>query len=71
MQVPVSATNPILWGWTEAAPLGRGARTRTTAQKRVLIAVTDNPLQDISTLEQVSFVMKGGVVYKNQINPSK
>ena len=33
-----------------------------------LIAVTNNPLQDITTLEQVSFVMKGGVVYKNQIN---
>jgi imidazolonepropionase-like amidohydrolase len=33
-----------------------------------LIAVTNSPLQDITTLEQVSFVMKGGVVYKNQIN---
>ena len=36
-----------------------------------LIAVTKNPLQDITTLEQVSFVMKAGVLYKNQINPSK
>lgn len=29
-----------------------------------IIAVSGDPLQDISVLEQVSFVMKGGVVYK-------
>lgn len=29
-----------------------------------IIAVNDNPLQDISTLEQVVFVMKNGIVYK-------
>jgi imidazolonepropionase-like amidohydrolase len=29
-----------------------------------LIAVPGNPLEDVSNLEQVSFVMKGGVVYK-------
>lgn len=29
-----------------------------------IIAVTGNPLQDISVLEHVQFVMKGGVVYK-------
>lgn len=33
-----------------------------------LIAVTKNPLQDVTALEQVSFVMQGGVVYRNQIN---
>ncbi len=33
-----------------------------------LIAVTKNPIQDVTALEQVSFVMKGGIVYKNQIN---
>ncbi|WP_223788146.1 metal-dependent hydrolase family protein [Marinicella meishanensis] len=31
-----------------------------------LIAVNGDPLQDIKTLENVSFVMKGGQVYKNQ-----
>jgi len=31
-----------------------------------IIAVDTNPLQDISTLEDVSFVMKGGVVYKGR-----
>jgi len=29
-----------------------------------LIAVRGDPLQDISELERVFFVMKGGVVYK-------
>ncbi|MDB5202744.1 MAG: hypothetical protein JWQ27_2153 [Ferruginibacter sp.] len=32
-----------------------------------IIAVTGNPLDDISLLEKVSFVMKGGVVYKNEV----
>ena len=31
-----------------------------------IIAVNGNPLDDISELEDVDFVMKGGVVYKNQ-----
>lgn len=31
-----------------------------------IIAVPGNPLEDISTLEQVSFVMKGGVVHKHE-----
>ena len=30
-----------------------------------LVAVQGNPLQDISLLAHVSFVMKGGVVYKS------
>lgn len=30
-----------------------------------VIAVQGNPLQDISATEHVTFVMKGGVVYKN------
>ncbi len=29
-----------------------------------LIAVDGNPLEDVSLLENVQFVMKGGVVYK-------
>src|SRR6516162_2769516 len=31
-----------------------------------IIAVDGDPLQDVSTLEHVKFVMKGGVVYKNE-----
>jgi imidazolonepropionase-like amidohydrolase len=29
-----------------------------------VIAVPGNPLQDISVLQKVSFVMKGGVIYR-------
>ena len=32
-----------------------------------IIAVKDDPLRDISVLEQVGFVMKDGKVYKNEI----
>jgi len=35
-----------------------------------LIAVTSNPLDDITVLERVSFVMKGGQVVKDEISPS-
>ena len=31
----------------------------------VIIAVDGNPLKDIRELEDVDFVMKGGVVYKS------
>jgi len=31
-----------------------------------IVAVKGNPLADISELEDVDFVMKGGTVYKNQ-----
>jgi imidazolonepropionase-like amidohydrolase len=33
-----------------------------------LIAVAADPLQDIKALQQVSFVMKDGVVYKHEGN---
>jgi imidazolonepropionase-like amidohydrolase len=32
-----------------------------------LVAVTGNPLSDISELQRVKFVMKGGKVIKNEI----
>ncbi len=35
-----------------------------------LIAVTGNPLDDITILERVPFVMKGGQVVKDEISPS-
>ena len=31
-----------------------------------IIAVDNDPLADVRSLEHVSFVMKGGVVYKNE-----
>jgi imidazolonepropionase-like amidohydrolase len=35
-----------------------------------IIAVPGNPLEDISLLERVGFVMKGGVVYRNSSAPA-
>ena len=32
-----------------------------------IIAVDGNPLDDIEELEHVDFVMKGGVVYRNDV----
>jgi len=34
-----------------------------------IIAVSGDPLQDIKELEKVKFVMKGGVIYKNEFIP--
>ena len=33
-----------------------------------IVAVDSDPLKAANLLEKVSFVMKGGIVYKNQIN---
>jgi imidazolonepropionase-like amidohydrolase len=34
-----------------------------------LVAVSENPLEDVSALEEVNFVMKGGIVYKRNGRP--
>jgi imidazolonepropionase-like amidohydrolase len=35
-----------------------------------IVAVAGNPLQDITELQRVTFVMKGGVVYKERTSPA-
>ena len=40
--------------------------TITPGKYADIIAVTADPLKDITELEDVDFVMKGGVVYKNE-----
>jgi imidazolonepropionase-like amidohydrolase len=32
-----------------------------------LVAVSGNPLEDITEMERVKFVMKGGAVYRNEL----
>lgn len=44
--------------------------TLETGKYADLIAVTANPLDRIEVLEHVSFVMKGGKVYKDEVNAS-
>ena len=60
MAAIVSATK------TAADILGWGDRVGTIEAGKFadLIAVSGNPLRDITELEHVIFVMKGGVVYK-------
>jgi imidazolonepropionase-like amidohydrolase len=36
-----------------------------------IVAVSGDPLEDIAVLEKISFVMKGGVVIKDQLKPGK
>jgi imidazolonepropionase-like amidohydrolase len=36
-----------------------------------IIAVSGDPLQDVSLLQNVGFVMKGGVVYKDKLAGSQ
>jgi imidazolonepropionase-like amidohydrolase len=36
-----------------------------------IVAVSGDPLKDISELEKVKFVMKGGATYKNEIRPNE
>lgn len=33
-----------------------------------IIAVEGNPVEDVNVLENVQFVMKGGIVYKNLLS---
>src|SRR5205085_8229042 len=49
--------------------IGRAADVGTVEAGKYadLIAVTADPLQDVRALENVGFVMKGGVVYKDVI----
>jgi imidazolonepropionase-like amidohydrolase len=67
----------VKYGMTEAQALQAATINAATLMKRDdlgvirkgnladIVAVTGNPLKDISVTESVSFVMKGGVVYKD------
>ena len=50
---------PTCWAGRESVG------TLTPGRYADLVAVEGDPLKDITELERVTFVMKGGVVYKN------
>lgn len=49
--------------------IGWGDRAGTVEKGKYadLIAVPGNPLKDITLLERVGFVMKGGAVYRDEL----
>ena len=52
--------------WNAADLIGDTADIGSIQPQRYadIIAVTGDPLKDVTVLEKVQFVMKGGVVYK-------
>ncbi len=64
MSAIVSATslNAEIMGWSERVGSIENGKLAD------LIAVERNPLRDITELERVGFVMKGGVVHKNELS---
>ncbi len=61
MDAIVSATSRA----AESLRLGDELGSIAPGMEADLIALDGNPLQDITALRRVVFVMKGGVVYKN------
>ena len=49
--------------------IGRSTEVGTIQQGKFadIIAVSGDPLQDVKVLENVGFVMKGGVIYKDKL----
>jgi imidazolonepropionase-like amidohydrolase len=64
MSAIVSATslNAEIMGWSDRVG------TVEVGKFADVIAVEKNPLRDVTELERVRFVMKGGVVYKNELS---
>lgn len=67
MQALQSATTSAadLMGWSEK--VGSISKNKFAD----IVAVDGNPLNDITIMEDVKFVMKDGVIYKNEIKQSK
>jgi len=59
MAFNVAATNGLNYGWSDRVG------TIETGKLADLIAVSGDPLADITEMERVKFVMKGGIVIRN------
>jgi len=51
-----------LLGWSDKVG------TIETGKRADIVAVSGDPLKDITELQRVKFVMKGGTVYKNELH---
>jgi len=51
-----------LLGWSDKVG------TIETGKRSDIVAVSGDPLKDITELQRVKFVMKGGTVYKNELH---
>jgi len=62
---PLEALRSATLVAAEAAGMEKDIGAIEVGKYADLVAVTGNPLENISVMEQVKFVMKGGKVYKN------
>ena len=63
---PLEAVQAATVGAAEHLRISREAGRIAAGMPADLIAVTGDPLSDVTALEQVRFVMKGGVVYREE-----
>ncbi len=63
---PLEAVQAATVGAAEHLRISREAGRIAVGMPADLIAVTGDPLSDVTVLEQVRFVMKGGVVYREE-----
>jgi len=67
MDAIVSATSVS----AESLRLGTQIGTIAPGMEADIIATDGNPLQDITAIRRVTFVMKGGKVFKNEVPASE
>ena len=70
-QSPMDAIVSATSGAAESMNLGATIGAISPGMEADIIATAGNPLQDITAVRQVAFVMKGGKVYKNVATTAK
>jgi len=54
-----------MMGWKDKLALS------TKANSADIVAVSGDPRKDITELERIKFVMKGGQIFRNEVNQNK
>jgi imidazolonepropionase-like amidohydrolase len=57
--------NAEILGWSDRVGTAEGGKWAD------LVAVPGDPTKDISLLERMGFVMKGGIVYRQELAPGR